>query len=134
MKSQATTGRPDSGDRKRFGATGEHLAAVWMEQQGYKIIARNWRCPCGELDIVGERGGELVFVEVKARRGARMGSAAEAVTPTKQRRLVRSAQYFLMAHGQEQRPYRIDVITVEVAPSGNQVNLRHYPACVESEG
>jgi putative endonuclease len=134
LETRSSTGRPDSGARKRFGATGEHLAAVWMQQQGYKIVARNWRCPCGELDSVGERGGELVFVEVKARRGARMGTAAEAVTPTKQRRLVRSAQYFLMAHGQEQRPYRIDVITVEVAPSGNLLNLRHYPGCVESEG
>ena len=134
MKTQANSNRPDSGARKRFGAAGEHLAAEWMQQQGYKIVARNWRCPCGELDIVSERGGELVFVEVKARRGARMGTAAEAVTPTKQRRLVRSAQYFLMAHGQEQRPYRIDVITVEVAPPGDLLSLQHYPGCVESEG
>ena len=124
----------DSPDRKRFGASGEDLASNWLQQHGYRVVARNWRCPRGELDIVCEQGDEFVFVEVKSRRGNLLGAPEEAVTPAKQRRLIRAAQYFLLQRSQEQRSYRIDVIAVEVAPSGKLVSLRHYPGCIESEG
>jgi putative endonuclease len=126
--------RGQSGARKRFGDSGERLAALWLKQHGYHIIARNWRSAFGELDIVSEQGDDLVFVEVKARRGAEMGAPEEAVTRTKRLRLIRAAQYFLLVHGQEQRPYRIDVIAVEVAPSGKLLDIRHYPGCIELEG
>jgi len=124
----------DSPDRKRFGAWGEDLASNWLQQHSYRVVARNWRCPRGELDIICELGDELVFVEVKARRGNLVGAPEEAVTPAKQRRLIRAAQYFLLQRSQEHRSYRIDVIAVEVAPSGKLLSLRHYPGCVESEG
>jgi putative endonuclease len=110
------------------------LASNWLQQHGYRVVARNWRCPRGELDIICELGDELVFVEVKARRGNQVGAPEEAVTPAKQRRLIRAAQYFLLQRSQEHRSYRIDVIAVEVAPSGKLLSLRHYPGCVESEG
>ena len=126
--------RGPSGARKRFGDSAERLAALWLQQHGYHIIARNWRSAVGELDIVSEQGDDLVFVEVKARRGTRMGAPEEAVTYTKRHRLIRAAQYFLLVHGQEQRPYRIDVIAVEVAPSGKLLDIRHYPGCIELEG
>ena len=133
MDSRILTTR-DSADRKRFGASGEDLASNWLQHHGYRVVARNWRCPRGELDIVCELGDEIVFVEVKSRRSTMLGAPEEAVTPAKQRRLIRAAQYFLLQRSQEHRSYRIDVIAVEVAPSGKLLSLRHYPGCVESEG
>ena len=122
------------GARRRFGAAGETLAAGWLEQNGYRLLARNWRSALGEIDIICEQGDELVFVEVKARHGRQLGAPEEAVTPAKQRRLIRAAQSYLLTHGIEQRPYRLDVIAVEAAPSGEVLDIRHYPGCIESEG
>jgi putative endonuclease len=83
------------GRHLRLGAQGEVLAARWYAARGYTIVARNWRCPDGELDLVAARPGELVFCEVKTRTSNRFGSPAEAVTPAKQRRLRRLAARFL---------------------------------------
>ena len=110
-----TTVRRHGSHNKQFGATGEQLAADWLVRHGYRLLARNWRSPLGELDIVCEQGEELVFVEVKARHGIRLGAPEEAVTPAKQRRLIRAAGSYLLAHHQEQRPFRIDVIATDVA-------------------
>jgi putative endonuclease len=127
--------RPGRGSHnKQFGASGEQMAADWLVRHGYRLLARNWRSPLGELDIVCEQGKELVFVEVKARHGVRMGAPEEAVTPAKQRRLLRAAQSYLMAHHHEQRPFRIDVIAIDVALSGELLDIRHYPGCIEGEG
>lgn len=76
-----------SGHRLRLGALGEQRAADWYRENGYTVVARNWRCREGELDLVVARPGELVFCEVKARSSARFGTAAEAVTARKQARL-----------------------------------------------
>lgn len=124
----------DGSARKRLGGAGERLAAVWLEERGYRVLARNWRCPYGELDLVAEREGELVFVEVKTRRGDRLGAPEEAVTAAKRRRLVASVAAYLDAEGAADRPYRIDVIAVDLAPSGRLLGLRHFPACVGEEG
>jgi putative endonuclease len=83
----------------RAGAAGEQLAAEWYAARGYRVVARNWRCGSGELDLVVARPGELVFCEVKARSSSRFGAPAEAVTTAKQRRLRTLAASFLAAHG-----------------------------------
>lgn len=121
------------GNRTRLGRSGERLAAVWLEARGYRIVGRNWRCAYGELDLIAEDRDELVFVEVKTRRGERMGAPEEAVTRVKRRRLVTSALAYLAAEGAEDRPYRIDVIAVELAPNGTLLAVRHYPRSVEME-
>jgi len=113
-----------------IGKRGEDLAAAWLEQHGYTIIARNWRRPCGELDLIAELGGEVIGVEVKTRTGDAMGAPEEAVTPAKQRKLLLTLQTFLMEQGAEQRPYRIDVIAVRLTPSGAHRETRHYPAAL----
>jgi putative endonuclease len=91
--------RPGSrtGHRQRLGARGEQLAADWYVARGYRLVARNWRCREGELDLVVARDGELVFCEVKTRSSDRFGTPAEAVTPAKQRRLRVLAALFLAA-------------------------------------
>lgn len=130
--------RSDGAARKRLGGAGERLAAMWLEERGYRVLARNWRCPYGELDLVAEREGELVFVEVKTRRGERLGAPEEAVTAAKRRHLVASAAAYLgtadTGPGAGERPYRIDVIAVDLAPSGKLLGLRHFPSCVGEEG
>lgn len=81
--------------RQLYGAYGEELAARWYEARGYEVIARNWRCREGELDLVAKKARLVVFCEVKARARQIHGTPAEAVTPARQRRLRRSASRFL---------------------------------------
>jgi putative endonuclease len=101
------------GRHLRLGAQGEQLAADWYTARGYVVVARNWRCDEGELDVVVARPGELVFCEVKTRSSDRFGLPAEAVTPTKQRRLRRLAARFLAAAGGAGgRSLRFDVASV----------------------
>jgi putative endonuclease len=88
-----------SGRHLRLGAAGEAAAAGWYVARGYRVVARNWRCADGELDLVVARHGELVFCEVKTRTSDRFGLPAEAVTPAKQRRLRRLAARFLAQSG-----------------------------------
>lgn len=121
------------GNRARLGRSGERLAAMWLEDRSYSIIGQNWHCPYGELDLIAEDCGELVFVEVKTRRGERMGAPEEAVTRVKRRRIVASALTYLAEHGMEERPYRIDVIAVDLASSGKLLAVRHYPRSIEME-
>lgn len=84
-------------DRRKLdlGARGEELAAGWYTGRGYEVLARNWRCRDGELDLVLARGRGVVFCEVKTRTGAGFGLPAEAVTGEKQRRLRRLATRWL---------------------------------------
>ncbi len=100
-------------DRRRvLGADGEARAAAWYEARGYDVVARNWRCRDGELDVVVRRGRLLVFVEVKTRTSARFGTPAEAVTPTKQRRLRRLAMRYLADTGTTAGELRFDVVAI----------------------
>jgi putative endonuclease len=98
--------------RQELGKIGEDLAVRELERRGYAITARRYRTRCGEIDIVAERDGVLVFVEVKARGDAEFGTAAEAVTPWKQRRLTRMARDYLTREHIADRPCRFDVVTV----------------------
>jgi putative endonuclease len=74
-------------DRIALGKWGEDIAVAYLEREGYEVLARNWRCRQGELDVVARRGSELVFVEVKTRSGLAYGEPAEAVNAVKARRI-----------------------------------------------
>lgn len=128
--------------RKRLGDGGERLAVTWLEARGYRVVARNWRCPYGEIDLIAEivtsdngasGGGEIIFVEVKTRRGMAMGTPEEAITRIKRRHLIASAQCYLAERGEEQRAFRIDVIAVDLTATGTLREVRHYPRCIEAE-
>jgi putative endonuclease len=100
-------------DRRRtLGADGEARAAEWYQARGYHVVARNWRCRDGELDLVVRKGSELVFVEVKTRTTDRFGVPAEAVTPLKQRRLRGLAARFLRETGTGADTLRFDVVAI----------------------
>jgi putative endonuclease len=99
-------------DRRALGAHGEALAARWYGERGYVVLARNWRCRHGEIDLVLGRPGLVVFCEVKARTTTAFGSGAEAVTARKQGRLRRLAAEWLAAAEHGSVDVRFDVAVV----------------------
>jgi putative endonuclease len=104
---------PDkSATRYEKGRIGEDLAADFLEKQGLEILTRNFRCPIGEIDLVGRDGRTLVFVEVKSRSGAGYGLPQESVSWTKQKRLTRLAQWYLKQNRYDRQPARFDVIAI----------------------
>ena len=119
--------------RQNFGAEGEAAACAYLEQRGYRVLARNARADRVELDIVAERGGVLVFVEVKTRRGSDRGSAAEAVDALKRARIARGARAWL--HASERRPRRVrfDVVTCEPDPRGG-FRIAHWEGAFDAGG
>lgn len=84
-------GKPGASAKRALGKTGEDLAVAWYEARGYDVVARNWTCRAGELDIVLRRGRLRVFCEVKARSSSAFGLPAEAVGPLKRARVRRLA-------------------------------------------
>ncbi len=98
--------------RRALGEAGESAAARWYEASGYEVLARNWRCRDGELDLVLGDGSSVVFCEVKTRTSAAYGVPASAVTPTKQRRIRHLAMRWLDEHGVRARHLRFDVASV----------------------
>jgi len=98
--------------RRAFGQAGEDRAEAWYRARGYRVLARNWRCREGELDLVVSRGRTLVFVEVKTRRTDRFGIPAEAITPTKRRRLRVLARRYLEINGARPASLRFDVVSI----------------------
>ena len=100
----------------RAGARAEELCAELLRKAGLRVLARNWRCRHGEIDLVAEEGGTLVFAEVRYRRNERFGGAAESVTSAKQSRLIAAARLYLM-----RRPdanCRFDVLLLDALDSG----------------
>ena len=95
-----------------FGAWGEDLVAEWYVKRGYDIVARNWRCRQGEIDIIASQDSVIVICEVKTRATADFGSPALAVDSTKQQRLRRLAAHWLSEHPNSRVSVRFDVATV----------------------
>jgi putative endonuclease len=95
-----------------LGKQGEQLAAEYLQRAGLRILARNWRCSEGEIDIVAADRRALVAVEVKTRSGTRFGTPLEAVTAKKRNRLRRLAVRWVVAHGVLFDEVRVDVVEV----------------------
>ena len=126
-RSNERTGDP----RRRRARWGEGIAAAWLRLKGYRIEARNWRCPQGELDLVARDGDTLVFVEVKTRASASAGRPEEAVDRRKQARLVRLSQAYLARLGGEPPPCRFDVVAVD--GSALVPRVRHLRAAFRAD-
>ena len=107
------------GNRARLlGAFGEDAACRYLQKKGYKLLARNFTCRMGEVDIIAQKGRFVVFAEVKLRKNADFGQAREFVTAAKQRRIITAAEMWLMQNKTELQP-RFDVIEV-YAPEGQE--------------
>jgi putative endonuclease len=99
--------------RRAIGAAGEARVARWYEAQGGQVLARNWRCRNGELDLVVLLGATLVFCEVKTRSGPGFGAGAEAVTPDKRRRIRQLASVWLAQARRGYGAIRFDVASLD---------------------
>ena len=117
--------------KQSLGQRGEALAAAHLLDRGYTIVARNWRCPAGEIDIVARDGDCLVLVEVRTRRGGAYGTPEESITPRKQAKMVEVAQTYIQLEGQEDAAWRIDVVAIEIGPRGEIARLNHICNAVE---
>lgn len=116
--------------RRNTGQRGEQIAADHLRRKGYGIIAANWRCPRGEIDLIADDHGTLVIVEVRTRRSAIAGLAAESVTIAKQRRLINLAYAYLDQLDEMQTPWRgpwrIDVVAIQISGGTSQVHHLEY--------
>ena len=104
--------------KTELGAWGEDRAAALLEQEGYRIRARNFRCRFGEIDLIAEKENILAFVEVKLRKSDRFARAAEFVDYRKQARLRTTAELWL-SQCESELPARFDVLEI-YAPEGEQ--------------
>ena len=112
-----------AGRRRAFAQASEDAAVEALRRRGYRVLARNVRLRRGELDVVAEEGGDLVFVEVKSRRSVAYGTPAEAVGFQKQRTLVRLAAAYLARTGLGDRACRFDVVEVRLDSAGRPVRV-----------
>jgi putative endonuclease len=101
------------------------LATSLLEARGYRIIERNWRRPEGELDLVADDRGILVFVEVRSRTGEERGHPLETVNARKRARVVRAARLYLEAAQPTATAFRFDVVGVTFAADGGQPAITH---------
>ncbi|MFD1827399.1 MULTISPECIES: YraN family protein [Mumia] len=104
--------------RQAVGVHGENVAVEFLQAQGMEVLARNWRCRWGEIDIVARDADTVVFCEVKTRRSTAYGTPLEAVTPQKAARLRRLAGLYLAEHDVSAVLVRIDVVGVLVPTRG----------------
>jgi len=117
--------------RSVSGRHAEGLAAAHLEAAGLRVVARNWRRPEGELDIVADDGGTCVFVEVRSRTGEEHGHALEAITPHKRARVIRAARLYMDAETPVAGGYRFDVVAVTFWDDGRQPDVVHIANAFE---
>ena len=116
--------------RRRLGQWGETLAATRLEDEGYLIVDRNWRCSIGEIDIVAQDGDVLVFAEVKTRQSLNFGSPEESITARKGQRLIDLGVQYCSEHELDDVEWRIDIVAIEVDRDGRLVRYDHIPNAV----
>lgn len=118
MKDESIFGRRDGAGKgsgtgaQARGARGEALAARFLARRGMRIVARNYRCRQGEVDLVAKDGETLVFVEVRWRSGDRFGGAAESIDAHKLKRMAKAARHYLARKGAD-RPCRFDAVLID---------------------
>jgi len=113
-------------NRRLLGRLGEWMALALLLAKGYRPRHRNWRGAGGELDIVAERRGEIIFVEVKTRSSSLLGGAGAAVDQKKRRTLTRVSASYLSRHELWDRPCRFDIVTIEKKTRFPYWRIRHW--------
>ena len=119
--------------RRALGEFGERLARDHLLAKGYRILERNYRIREGEIDIIAEKDGVVAFVEVRTRKGARMGTAAESITRAKAERLVLLADAYIAEREDFAAVPRIDVIAIDFTSAGRLASLRHIENAVSAD-
>lgn len=98
------------------GIAGEDAALAFLQNQGCRLIARNWHCAYGEIDLIVKNDNMILFVEVKYRKNSQFGGAAYSISASKLLKLQRSVEYYLQQHGLNHTPCRLDAVLIQ----GNQ--------------
>ena len=119
--------------RRRFGDFGERVAASHLEAKGFAILERNWSTKEGEIDLIASRGEELVFVEVRSRRGRSMGTPEESITGRKASHVRAAAQAYIQEHPDAPPNPRIDVIVLELDAKGRVMRVEQIENAIEDE-
>lgn len=119
--------------RRWFGSRSERAAARFLKGLGYRILARNYLCKVGEIDLIARDGDVVVFVEVRSTEGTDPVRTAASVDRAKQARISKTALYFLHSKRLQDRPARFDVLIVRWTPGGEPV-LDHFPHAFEAVG
>jgi putative endonuclease len=109
--------------RIRMGKLGEDLAVAYLQKAGYRILAQNYRCLYGEVDIIALDGDFIVFIEVKSRKSEGFGQPQEAVGLEKQKKLSMISLHYLQQKRLENRNARFDVMAVKLLPDGTRIEL-----------
>jgi putative endonuclease len=120
--------------RRWFGSRSERAAARFLRRQGYRILARNFSCPHGELDIVARDGDSIVFVEVRSTGTEHADRPAESVDAAKQRRLTNLALHYLQRRRLLGRPARFDVLAMSWPADRREPIITHHRNAFEAVG
>ena len=124
-----------SSGNRRLGEWGERQARLHLEAKGYSVLDSNFRCRAGEIDIVARQRDQLVFVEVKARRGDAYGAAEESISPARAERLAEVAEEFLrlrLGDGfHSGTAWRIDLVCLNMDRRGRLLSINHIENAVE---
>ena len=120
--------------RRWFGSRSERAAVRFLRRLGYRILARNYTCPYGEMDLVALDGPCVVLVEVRSTGTDDVGRPAASVDAAKQRRLTNVALHFLQRHRLLDRPARFDVLALSWPPGRREPVVVHYPHAFEAVG
>ena len=118
-------------DPRAEGKRSEDRAADYLAARGYELVERNFTSRYGEIDLICRDGDTLVFVEVKMRRPSSYGTAEEAVSPTKQRRLINAAEDYLQKAGASEVAARFDVVAID-QPAGDDRSIRLIKNAIET--
>ena len=113
-------------NKKALGKRGEDLACAYLTAKGYSILRRNYRIKIGEIDIIANHSGTIVFVEVKSRRCFSYGRDIESITDRKQRTIRKIAEYYYACLGNPQLKARIDAIDIVLRADGSLAELKHF--------
>lgn len=127
MNGEKAGGKPAREDgRKLTGKLGEEEAARFLQERGFLIRERNWRCRSGELDIIAEEDDCLVIAEVRTRKpSVRFGTPQESVDARKQLQVRRTAEVYLHQTRQSERKIRFDLVSVRLNADGSTASVEH---------
>lgn len=116
---ESTDSLPQPFTRSTLGQLGEKIAVQHLQHLGWQILAQNWRCPYGEIDIIAQDTDTIVFVEVRTRRGKNAHDfALESISPKKQARLRQLVEFYQTEHLTPEALVRVDVIAIALQPNG----------------
>lgn len=110
---------------KDIGSLGEDISENYLRNLGYRILDKNFRCKCGEIDLIAINKDYICFVEVKTRYGINYGTPAESVTSSKQKKIYKTAQVYILMKNIIDFNFRFDVIEVLLNSNNNNFLVNH---------